>query len=106
MDKAPKYKFLDELVADNDTCPIEILEGQFAGIVFKYGKISLHEVENENLAVNMDISIIKAPEGFDQETEEFTNTVGEIFVNIVESNTEDSVDLEDDVHQDKPGQSK
>ena len=36
------------------------MEGQFAGIAYKYGKISLEEVEGENLKVNMDITMVEA----------------------------------------------
>jgi len=52
----------------------------------------------------MEIDIIQAPEDFNKEEQHFTNTVGEIFTNIVESGIEvkslDTADLEDDVHQD------
>ena len=104
MAKVPEYKFLDEVVG-HDTCPIRIMEGQFAGIAYKYGKISLEEVEGENLKVNMDITMVEAPEGFNQQDPDFTQTIGEIFVDIVEKNAmdvtaKDQVDLEDDVHQD------
>jgi hypothetical protein len=104
MDKEPKYQFVDEMIG-HDTCPIKIMSGKYAGIVFKYGKITLEEIENENLKVNMDVDIVQAPEGFNQQETDFTNTVGEIFVDIVEKNTFDAVkkesaDLEDDVHQD------
>lgn len=102
MVKVPEYKFVDVITEGTETCPIEILNGKFKGIVFKYGKISLKEVENENLAVTMDISMVVCPENFDQQDSEFTQTVGEIFVDIVEKNQnmEDAADLEDDVHQD------
>ena len=101
MAKVPEYKFLDEVVG-HDTCPIRIMEAQFAGIAYKYGKISLEEVEGENLKVNMDITMVEAPENFNQQDPDFTQTVGEIFVDIVEKNVvaDQSVDLEDDVHQD------
>ena len=55
------------------------------------------------MQVNMDITIIDAPDGFDQQTKNFTQTVGEIFAHIVEQNVvadKEPVDLEDDVHQD------
>jgi hypothetical protein len=51
----------------------------------------------------MDITMITAPEDFDQEEEEFTNIAGNIFVDIFEKNevtTKEPVDLEDDAHQD------
>ncbi len=105
MVKVPEYKFLENEVEELDTCPIEIISGEYAGIVYRYGKISLNELESGDVNVTMDIIMIKAPENFDKKTKEFTETVGEIFVNIVENTskeniTRDQVDLEDDVHQD------
>ena len=103
MGKLPDYKFVPD--ADGkiqETCPIEILSGQHAGIVYRYGVIKVSEHDDNNVKVTMDVDIIKAPEGFDKDTESFTMDVGEIFVNIVETqvNKESQVDLEDDVHQD------
>jgi hypothetical protein len=44
---------------------------------------------------------LKAPDKFDQQQEDFTNAVGNIFTQIVEEGIEqEPVDLEDDVHQD------
>lgn len=103
MDKAPKYKFLPDNSTDiSQTCPIMITEGKFEGIVYRYGKISLNEIENGDLNIVMDIEMITAPENFDQQNKEFTNYIGEIFVDIVENQAEvdDSKDLEADVHED------
>jgi hypothetical protein len=102
MDKVPEYKFVENEYIEMDTCPIEILGGEYKGIVYRYGKISLQEFNSGDVEVKMDIEILKSPENFDKNTENFTRTVGEIFVNIVEKNaiTKDLVDLEDDVHQD------
>ena len=102
MVKAPKYKFLPEASTDiTQTCPIEILEGTYAGIVYRYGKISFKETDDGELNVMMDIEMIMAPEGFNQQETDFTNSVGEIFVNIVENQVEaEPTDLEADVHED------
>jgi len=102
MDKIPEYKFLETSNLDMDTCPIQIISGDFSGIVYRYGKISLKELDSGDVQVIMDISIVDGPENFDQNTPEFTLVVGEIFVDIIEKNskTNESVDLEDDVHQD------
>jgi len=102
MVKAPKYKLLPEASIDiSQTCPIEILEGKFAGIVYRYGQISFKETDNGDLNVMMDIEMITAPEGFNQQDKDFTDTAGEIFVSIVEEQVEaEPSDLEADVHED------
>jgi hypothetical protein len=100
MDKAPKYEFVPEFDLDtNANCPIKILEGEYSGIVYRYGKISLKE-ENDNLNVTMDIEIIKSPDNFDSQDKSFTNVVGEIFSAIIVEKMAEPIDLEDDVHQD------
>jgi hypothetical protein len=45
--------------------------------------------------------MIKAPEGFNQQDSEFTETVGNIFTKIVEDQViaTDEKDLESDVHE-------
>lgn len=102
MVREPNFKYVPEASSDSmANCPIEITSGQFKGIIYRYGKISLKELEDGGLNVTMDIDIIKAPKNFDQSTKEFTDAVGEIFSKIVEDGIEqEPVDLEDDVHQD------
>jgi hypothetical protein len=102
MDKVPDYKFLETSNMNMDTCPIQILSGDFSGIVYRYGKISLKEMDSGDVQVTMDISIVNGPENFDHNTPEFTLVAGEIFVDIIEKNSklESPIDLEDDVHQD------
>lgn len=102
MDKLPEYRMVEDSFFQHDTCPIEIMSGPFKNIIYKYGQISLKELEGENLQVNMNIDIIKAPEGFDQNDKDFTQAIGEIFVDIVETKgiVSDPVDLESDVHED------
>ena len=103
MGKAVEYKFIPEASVDStQTCPIQITSGQFAGIVYRYGKIDFKEDGNDGLNVTMEIEMIKFPEGFDQADKDFTQTAGEIFVKIIESQVEsdDDKDLEADVHED------
>lgn len=102
MDKAPKFKYVPEASSDvGANCPIQIMEGQYKDIIYRYGKISLKETENEEISVTMEIDVLKAPDDFNQQQEEFTKAVGEIFTQIVEEGIEqEPMDLEDDVHQD------
>jgi len=98
-----KYEFVEDGTADlTQTSPIKILEGKYKDIVYRYGKISLEKLDSGDLKINMEVEVIKSPEGFDQKQDEFTKTVGDIFVNIVESGieTDDFKDLEADVHED------
>jgi len=103
MGKAPKYKFLPDDSKDiSQTCPIIITEGKFEGIVYRYGKISFNETETGDLNVTMDIEMITSPDNFNQQDKDFTDYVGEIFVDIVENQAEVDMtkDLEADVHED------
>jgi len=105
MDKVPNYRYAaDADTETNKTCPVEILDGEFAGIIFRYGTINVSEHDNDNVKVTMELEIVKGPEGFNKDTQEFTNTVGEIFVKIIEEQADtelaEPVDLEDDVHTD------
>jgi len=106
MVKVPEYKFLESICEPNENCPIQIMSGEFKDIVFRYGKISINENAEQELVVNMDITLVSSPEGFDQNTKEFTETVGEIFVDIIEKDVattkekKEPIDLEDDVHSD------
>ena len=103
MDKVADFDLLpDENTDMTNTCPILIKSGKFKDIVYRYGKISFQELEDGSLNVNMEVQMIKAPEGFNQQDAEFTETVGNIFTKIVEDQvtTMEEKDLEADVHED------
>jgi hypothetical protein len=39
MDKAPKFKYVPEASSDvGANCPIQIMEGQYKNIIYRYGK--------------------------------------------------------------------
>lgn len=102
MDKTPEFKYIPEASADiTQTCPIQIVSGEFAGIVYRYGKISFNETPSGELDINMEISLITAPDEFVKENVKFTNTVGKIFMKIIEDRVDsEPIDLEADVHED------
>ena len=103
MGKAVDFDLLPDDNTDmTNTCPILIKSGKFKDIVYRYGKIFFQELEDGALNVNMEIEMIKAPEGFNQQDSEFTQTVGDIFTKIVEDQvtTMEEKDLEADVHED------
>ncbi len=102
MDKAVDFDLLPDDTTDlTNTCPIIIKSGKFKDIVYRYGKISFKELEDGSLNVNMEVEMIKAPENFNQQDPEFTETVGNIFTKIIEDQvTTQEKDLEADVHED------
>lgn len=104
MDKVPEFDLMETDTTDiTETCPIKIKSGEFEGIIYRYGKISFQELENDGLNVTMDIDIIFAPENFDKTNTAFTQTVGNIFMKLLEEKVEaDTIekDLEADVHED------
>ena len=71
MDKAPKFKYVPEVTSDvGSNCPIMIIEGKYEGIVYRYGKISLKETDNQEIDVTMEIDVLKSPKNFNQQDEE------------------------------------
>jgi len=103
MDKAVDFDLLPDDTTDlTNTCPIIIKSGKFKDIVYRYGKISFKELDDGSLNVNMEVEMIKAPEDFNQQDPEFTETVGNIFTKIIEDQvTTQEKDLEADVHEDR-----
>ena len=102
MAKVAEFDLLPDDTTDlTNTCPILIKNGKFKDIVYRYGKINFTETTDGGLNVTMEIEMIKAPEGFNQQDSEFTETVGNIFTKIVEDQViaTDEKDLESDVHE-------
>jgi len=104
MDKAPEFDLMETDTSDiTETCPIKIKSGEYAGIIYRYGKISIQELEDDGLNVTMDIDVISATENFDKTNTSFTQTVGNIFMKLLEEKVEADMnekDLEADVHED------
>ena len=103
MDKVAEFDLIPDDTTDlTNTCPILIKNGKFKDIVYRYGKINFTEANDGSLNITMDIEMIKAPEGFNQQDPDFTQTVGNIFTKIVEEQVTsmEEKDLEADVHED------
>jgi hypothetical protein len=104
MDKVAEFDLLPDDTTDlTNTCPIVIKNGKFKDIIYRYGKINFTEADDGALNVTMEIEMINAPEGFNQQDPEFTQTVGNIFTKIIEDQvvTLDEKDLESDVHEER-----
>ena len=74
-----EYTYVNHPAAEKKQA-IEIKNGEYAGIVFHYNQVSFFE-EDDTPHVKFDYDILK---GTDPNTEEFTNLLGDIVVDILE----------------------
>lgn len=85
------YAFVEN-AHTTDEWHIKIKQGEYAGIIFKYGKIEIKEPEfgQEDAILKFDFKVVKLPEGFDMTEEDlngdedFMNFLGKILVHIIE----------------------
>tara|TARA_B100000614_G_C14381289_1_gene425678 strand:+ start:434 stop:754 length:321 start_codon:yes stop_codon:yes gene_type:complete len=83
-----------ESKSQDQTC-IGIKEGKFAGVVYKYGKVSFakEEDENGNLPMQFQYDIVDN-NGIPKEqfNDEFFNLIGDILVEVMDEQTKVAVD--------------
>ena len=81
--KAPDYRYVDEMTEGN--VPIEITDGQYKGIVLRYGRVVLEE-KDDNLHFDYDYDIIENPNN-----EEVTQELHDVFTDILLSVLEEQI---------------
>lgn len=112
------YQFLDEVeeYKDMETIPIRILMNPYKNVEFRFHRVKFNN-PTDNLLIDFDIEVLKNPDNVDIDLndQEFIDFVGEILYDIIvnrkditvstngESNDDEPVDLEDDVHQESHG---
>ncbi len=85
--RVPDYRVLD----DDGQSYIEITTGQYAGCIYKYGKLELPEEGEKNLTLSFDYAIIQSSpnrrlRGVNlDEDSKFKETIGDILVDIITS---------------------
>ena len=88
-------KFVYVTTKEQDQTLIGIKEGKFAGVVYKYGKVSFakEEDENRNLPMQFQYDIIDnngiQREQFD---DEFFKLIGDILVQVIDEQTKVAID--------------
>lgn len=84
------YSFVENDFSD-DSWHVKINEGDYAGIVYKYGKIQIKE-NGDDATLGFQYAIVDLPESFDAEelksSVEFMNTLGDILSHIIEDSLE------------------
>ena len=97
---ATKYKFVSR--EGDKWASILIYKGKYEGIIYQYGKVSVPKEENEdgNMPLVFKYTIVEFNSHTDEslkETEEFTTTIGDILVSILDEQLEkDNLEYADD----------
>ena len=87
---------------DDKWASLLIKSGKYEGIIYQYGKVSVPEEENEdgNMPLSFKYTVVDYnghTEESLKETEEFTNTLGDILVLILDEQLEkDNLEYADD----------
>ena len=92
MNREVKDKFVYVTTESQDQTLIGIKEGKFAGVVYKYGKVSFgkEEDENGNLPMHFQYDIVDN-NGIPREQfgDEFFKLIGDILVEVMEEQIKD-----------------
>ena len=81
--KNKRYVFAQR--PDDDYTCIKLVEGNYKGIIFKYGNVGFKPVEDdEKMSVIFDYNVLKNPNDVDYDTQEFIDYIGDILIELVE----------------------
>ena len=95
--ETPKYEYVDSPV-NPEIGAIKILEGEYEGLVYQYGKAAFNEREDGQCELNFQFTAFDKPEGIDLKSKDLYNVMGNILVEVIEEHideTEKHVDLND-----------
>ena len=94
--ETPKYEYVDSPV-NPEIGAIKILEGEYEGLVYQYGKAAFNEREDGQCELNFQFTAFDKPEGIDLKSKDLYNVMGNILVEVIEEHideTEKHVDLD------------
>ena len=85
--KSRRYAFAQKEGEDH-TC-IKLTEGQYEGIIYKYGKVGIppkvKEDDEGRLPLTFDYTVVKNPKDLDiLDNQEFINYIGDILVELLD----------------------
>jgi len=95
-----KYKFVSR--EGDKWASILIDSGKYSGLIYQYGKVSVPKQENEdgNMPLSFKYNVVEYNGNTEEslkETEEFTTTIGDILVVILDEQLEkDNLEYADD----------
>ena len=81
-----KYAYSDIQIDGQDRVGICLQDGEFAGILFSYGRVALTEhPESDSLTMEYHYDIIEGPSDWDEETTaRFRTALGDLLLQLVQ----------------------
>lgn len=83
------YTFAD---TSGETQHLKILTGEYKGIVFAYNNVRIHE-ESQQARFQFTFDVLENPNLVDTSTESFTMVLGDILVDVIESQMKQGKDF-------------
>mgnify|MGYP003152964169 CR=1 FL=1 len=99
MKNLPKYRYADEVTEGN--VPVQIIDGKFEGIMVRYDKVILQEV-NDELHFDYEYEIVRNPDNIEV-CDELRDIITQIMVSVLE---EQIADMPNDMDLLKEGTSE
>ena len=87
MEFSVNHKIITRNFAGEDTDFIEITEGVYKGVIFKYGRVEFPNIEtldeNDELVLDFDFYILEDNNVDLSDRETFSNTVGKLLMELI-----------------------
>ena len=84
---AVKYELIEHPDSyHTDHWSIKILEGELEGLAFQYDTVKVEETENGEAVLNFEVMYVEGGEAVDTEDEVTSSILGDILVDIIETN--------------------
>ena len=91
----PKYEYVDSPV-NPEVGAIKILEGDYEGLVYQYGKAAFNEREDGQCELNFQFTAFDKPEHIDIKSDDLYNVMGNILVEVLEEHLDETEGMLDD----------
>lgn len=97
------YRFRDDI--KSDTVPIELLTEKYKGVIIRYNKVSIHEMENDQAKLKFEYDILETGNNTETTLRKdhlFENFIGLILNNLILDSLEAS---ENEIREDNSKES-
>tara|TARA_Y100001938_G_C8067294_1_gene421004 strand:- start:599 stop:997 length:399 start_codon:yes stop_codon:yes gene_type:complete len=91
--KTPKYEYVDSPV-NPEVGAIKILEGEYEGLVYQYGKAAFNERDDGQCELKFQFTAFDKPEHIDIKSNELYTVLGSILVEVLDEHLEETKEFE------------